>query len=177
MRLAIRRYGKGSEAGETLIEVVMTVALMGIVVLAVLGGIGTMLLGSAAHREHSSANAVLVSAMERVKSLDTGRTTCARGADYLSAARQATLPQAWIDRPWTATDAFPDNSIVVSYETGNPVDQSSGGTKFFNDAVANCKDNGTYSSANTLTLQLITITVTAPGGHATQALSFIKGDN
>jgi Tfp pilus assembly protein PilV len=163
--------GARSEAGETLIEVLIASALMGIVVVTVIGGITTMLLGAMTHRAQASANSVLVSAVERVKSADTIRARCAQEADYLAAAQTATLPQEWLDRGWTGAKAFPTGSISMAYETGNPADQSLGGTFFFKESA--CPDTGTPT--NTLTLQLIKISVTDPGGRVTQSLSFIKG--
>jgi Tfp pilus assembly protein PilV len=57
-----------SQTGETLIEVLMASALMTVVVLAVIGGISTMLLSSKVHRDQTDGNAVLVAAMEQLKS-------------------------------------------------------------------------------------------------------------
>ncbi|MDQ1504601.1 MAG: hypothetical protein QOD57_2328, partial [Actinomycetota bacterium] len=74
MRLLPRRFSdEGSEAGETLIEVLMSTALMGIVVLAIIGGMSTMLIGSSINRKQADGNAALVSAMEQLKSPDSVR--------------------------------------------------------------------------------------------------------
>lgn len=55
-----------SEAGTTLIELLVAVAIMGIAFVTILGGIGTAIIGSDAQRRDASAGLVLTSAAERV---------------------------------------------------------------------------------------------------------------
>jgi type II secretory pathway pseudopilin PulG len=55
------------EAGETLIEVVISIAIMGIAFVALLGGMLTAVSLSGLHREQADAQLQLVSAIEQVK--------------------------------------------------------------------------------------------------------------
>ena len=56
------------ESGDTLVEVLMAVVIMGIAFVGLLAGLGTAIRLSATHRGQSSADVVLVSAAESVKS-------------------------------------------------------------------------------------------------------------
>ena len=56
------------EVGESLIEVIMAVAILGIAIVALLGGLVTTIVGSSTHRDQSSGTAVLLSATEALKS-------------------------------------------------------------------------------------------------------------
>ena len=153
-----------SEAGETLIEVLLSSALMALVVVAVIGGITTMVLGSSVHRDQTESNPVLVSAMEDLKSPATARK-CPVGA--------ATLP---------AYSLPPDVSIQkVEYQV-----TGSGSTPFtWSDVATACddtpatgpSDTGTPDPDNPLTLQRITLRHTHPGGtNVEPEIQFIKGD-
>jgi hypothetical protein len=154
-----------SEAGETLIEVLLSSALMALVVVAIIGGITTMVLGSSIHRDQTEANPALVSAMEDLKSPATARK-CPVGAAPLPAY---TLPA--------------DVSIKkIEYQVAG-----TGGTAFtWSDAASACDDTpasgpgdtGTPDSDNPMTLQRITLQYTHPGGtNVDPELQFIKGDH
>ena len=54
-KLAPLRDGEGSERGETLLELVIASALLGLVVVAIVGGLATTVLGSHVHREQADA--------------------------------------------------------------------------------------------------------------------------
>jgi Tfp pilus assembly protein PilV len=88
-----------SEAGESLIETLIASALMSIVVVAIIGGMSTMLLGSTLHRQQADANTYLVSAMERIKSGDFPRWKCTdtgtAQALYEAEAQNVTVPAGW----------------------------------------------------------------------------------
>lgn len=55
------------DAGETLIEVVISIAIMGIAFVALMGGMLTAVSLSALHRQQADTQLQLVSAMEQVK--------------------------------------------------------------------------------------------------------------
>jgi hypothetical protein len=178
-----------SEAGETLIEVLMASALMGLVVVAIVGGLATTVLGSHVHRNQAEANAILTGAMEQIKSADwdysnvkcdingdgsvNGTDTSLRVPAYETQARTVTLPSAptgWTG-PWWSTasitlvkpEEFPAAAGVVLFQK---IDSSSGTPKVtFGDT---CDDG--------LSRQLVTLQVRSPDGRVTQKLSFIKGD-
>ncbi|MFJ3877663.1 type II secretion system protein [Streptomyces sp. NPDC090077] len=70
------RLPRGEE-GETLIEVLVAVVLIGVAFTAVLGGIGAAVAGSAAQRKVTGADAVARSAAEKV--VGAPYAPCARG--------------------------------------------------------------------------------------------------
>jgi hypothetical protein len=56
-----------SESGETLAELVVTIAILGIAIVAIVGGLASGILASSAQRDHATANAVVLSAAECLK--------------------------------------------------------------------------------------------------------------
>lgn len=149
-------HQRGSEAGETLVEVLIASVLMALVVVAILGGLATMMSSSTLHRDQTKANTVLVAAAEKVKS----GTRVACGTDpastYLGQAQDVTssLPSGW------ATSQIAVTSIA--YQIVPPA----GGVDFSTN-LADCSDS--------LPLQRITVTVTSPDGRVKPSLTFVKG--
>lgn len=146
--------GERSEAGETLIEVLLSSALMGLCVVALLGGLATTVISSRVHRQQADTNSVLVGVMEHLKSSAVPRVRCATGSTYQSAANSA-LPAA---SEWSGTLGY-----TVQYQT-----VTSGNVEF----QGVCQDDGTSG----LTLQLIELTATTTDGAVSPSLSFVKGD-
>jgi len=140
----------GKETGETLIEVLLASALMGIVVLAVVGGISTMLLGSTVHRQQADANLTLTSAMEYLKAPTVNRIC---------------PPSAYTGLPGNVTvDSIEYQTTGVDPITGNP-------TLVWSTSAPAC------SASPALSLQRITLRYsTGPSGRVTPKLSFVKGD-
>jgi Tfp pilus assembly protein PilV len=166
MTLPERFSDQRSQAGETLLEVIMSTALMAIVVVAVIGGISTMLFGSKINRDQANANIYLVSAMERIKSPDFPRWKCTdpstAQAVYQTEAQKVTVPTGWTIAV-TATDAAdPTHPVQFQY-----VDTSG--------SAPVIKFGGTCSE--TTPLQLVTLTVTSSGSKVTPSLAFVKGNN
>jgi len=58
------------EAGESLAELVVTIAIMGLAVVILVGGLGTAILASSEHRNHATAETVVRSAAETLKARD-----------------------------------------------------------------------------------------------------------
>jgi type II secretory pathway pseudopilin PulG len=124
-----------SEAGETLMEVLIAATLMAIVVAVILGGMGTSLASSTLHREEANANFMLVSAMERLKSTDVPRVPCATAqtasyqnavADPHTVIASTTAGSAEVtSASWTPSDVgmyiqgagFPPTAAVLSVDT------------------------------------------------------------
>ncbi|MFJ8159443.1 prepilin-type N-terminal cleavage/methylation domain-containing protein [Streptomyces sp. NPDC096136] len=69
-----RRRG---EEGETLVEVLVAVVLIGVAFVAILGGMGTAIISSAKQQQVTGADAVIRSAAEKVVSAPY--VSCARG--------------------------------------------------------------------------------------------------
>jgi hypothetical protein len=168
----MRRFlpGERSETGETLIEVLMSTALMGLVIVGMIGGLAATVLGSHVHREQADANAFLMRGMERIKStdFDFSNVDCknADGSDKLDTDRRAAyetkarevkagevpMPSGWI---MAVSNITFENVALVA---GTP------NVSF----TADCESG--------LRRQLVTLTVTSRDGRAAPALSFIKGD-
>lgn len=163
---------RAAEAGDTLIEVLISTALLGLVVVAMIGGLATTVLGANVHRQQADANTVLVSAMERVKSsefaysnVDCSKQPTARRDAYEARARAGSLPSGWAPSAISVSSVRFESITVVSGvptvsfvpATDGPVPDSS-----------NCTPG--------LTRQLVTLTLTSPDGSVTPSLSFVKGD-
>lgn len=161
-----RLTGERSEAGETLVEVILAAAIMAIVVVGILGGLGTVLIGSMVHRDQATGNSVLLSAMENLKSADVSRFPCAPKDHpaYVNAV-SAAQPASWDDDP----DPLKRGTVKIDTITYQKFDLATG--MFSLDGLC------TETAANGLTLQLITVSATPPGSRDTRTLSFVKGDN
>lgn len=86
------------EAGETLVEVMMTVAIVSIAMVSIISGLGAAIRFSGTHRSSANAGVALVAAAEAVKTWPGGSATCATltTATYSSALTAVTnLPQGW----------------------------------------------------------------------------------
>ena len=68
------------EAGLTLVELLVTIAIMGIAFAVLVGGMGTAVLGSDLHRKQADAENILRSFAETVKSAEY--VDCAQPSDY-----------------------------------------------------------------------------------------------
>lgn len=143
------------EAGFALIEILISVTILGVAFAAILGGMATSINASDIHRQQSQVGAVLDSAIERLKAPTTAKVACATAtqATYLSAAQAAAVAQGWAATRVTITS--------IEYWDGTAYAVGS----------ANCYDNAT----NKLDLQRITLQVSDPQGRSPQSLSFIKG--
>lgn len=60
------RRRRPSEAGTTLIELLVAVAIMGVAFVVVIGGIGTAIIGASSQKQQASANVVLRTAAETI---------------------------------------------------------------------------------------------------------------
>jgi len=83
------------ERGETLIEILVAVVVMAILMVAVLGGMGTSTAASGTHKRQAEANAIIVSSAERLKSEnEVPYVECATESEtsYLDAVHASQLP-------------------------------------------------------------------------------------
>lgn len=80
-----RSPARRSEAGTTLIELVVTIAIMGIALVGAVGGIGTAIIGADQQRRDSTSGVALTSAAERVVSDTRPYKPCALPSDYQDA--------------------------------------------------------------------------------------------
>jgi hypothetical protein len=85
-----------SQGGESLLELIVAVAILGLGVVALLGGLGTAVFASSLHRSQTDVSAVVTAAAEKVKAAPF--MACALPDDYI---RPAGNPFAYPG--WTGT--------------------------------------------------------------------------
>ncbi len=160
-----------SEAGESLIEVLVAVVILGLGVTALLGGMATAVFGSAVHRNQADVSAVMTAAGEWVKQADY--ITCADFDDYLSPT--GPQPFAYPGHVVTATAA---DTLTVSTPTGVAVWTVRFAIKDWqgDDFFARPNDCAT-ADAEGLRMQQVTITVRTADGKIDQSLRVIKRFN
>jgi len=163
MKLPQHLSSARSEAGETLIEVLMASALMAVVVLAIIGGITTMLIGAKVHRDQTDGNAALTAAMEGIKSPSV-TPTCDAASDPAN--------------PYRTAAGLPSTVSIqnIEYEV-NRTNVNTGERYVDFDASAQCSlpPGAPDPTASPLTLQRITLQYTSTDNRVTPTLSFIKG--
>lgn len=146
------------EGGFALVEVLVALVILGITFGAVLGGMATSINTSDLHRQQAQVQAVVTSAVERVKSPELARVPCATPAAYVAAARGA-LPAA--EPPRAAWPADRIEVLSVRYSDGAG---GFGGV---------CHD--TPAQGNLLTNQEVSIRVRHLDGRADRTVTFVKG--
>ncbi len=111
-----RRPDAGAERGETLIELLVTVVIMGLAFGAILAGVGIAIASSDSHRQEATAEGVLRSYAERLTdSKDVPYVPCASPGDY------ANVPGFDVPSGWTV-------SITnIAYLQANPANPYGGG--------------------------------------------------
>lgn len=135
--------------GESLVEILVAVAILGIAFVSILTGIGTLVMGTDIHRKQSDAYVVLENAGEAVKADSNTFVRCAVASDYASALTGVTRPSGW--------SAPVINS--VAYWNGSTFG-------------ATCYDS--TAAPNLAPLQLITIEAKSPDGRADVSIAIVK---
>jgi prepilin-type N-terminal cleavage/methylation domain-containing protein len=144
------------ERGETLIELIIAVAIMGIAFVGILGAMSSGVVASSTHRSQADARAVLIAAVEKLKSSDTVYVDCATPTtgSYVSAAQSVAVPA----EPATWTPSAIQITSITYWD---------GATNTFGSA---CQD----VTAPLNRLQLIRMAVTSPENNTTESASFVK---
>lgn len=139
----------GRERGETLLELLVSVSIMGTAFVAIIAGIGTTLLSTDVHRQASTAEVVLRSYAERIQDpTDVPYVDCATTSSYASPTGFS-LPGAG----WSASI-----TSVRAWQGDSPPTYSS---------TCPASDKG---------LQQLTLRVQSPGGNhqVTETLVIVK---
>lgn len=157
----------GDQAGFTLVEVLVALMVLGITFGAVLGGMATSINTSDLHRQQAQVQAVLASAVEKVKSPETTRVPCADVTTYQSAAASVAPPVPPSTPPWLI------EVVSVTYSNGAYLDDDSVTNDVSYGFSSTCYDTATLR--NLLKVQRIQIRVTHPGGRHTRTMTFLKG--
>jgi prepilin-type N-terminal cleavage/methylation domain-containing protein len=145
----------GDEDGFSLIELLITVVIVGVAFSALLGGLMTSIIVSSAQREQATADTVLRSAAEWVKDpIETPFVPCATAGSYafsglsVPPGYSVSIPAGGV-RNWN-----PGGTPIAASYSLDPDFQTSG-----------CTNRG---------LQRITINVTSPDGHGNGSVQVIK---
>jgi prepilin-type N-terminal cleavage/methylation domain-containing protein len=148
------------ENGFSLIESMIAVAVLGIIVSAMVGGMATSIAMSDIHRQQSVDNAVMVSAAETVK--NALYEPCA-----VPGYSQLWTPPAPLAA--AVVQGLSLDAIVVSVQYWNP-----NATQPRFDST--CHDNGIGGDGlgGPFPMQLVTIRVTNPGNRASTSVDVIK---
>lgn len=112
-----RRADRFDDAGVSLLEVVVSVALLGIAGVAILSALGVMVDSSRRHREHADVSAALVAAAEAVKAHQPF-VPCESGAGiaYQAAARAAaSLPAGLAASALTVTSCTTGETAALQH--------------------------------------------------------------
>lgn len=118
------RPGSNDE-GETLVELIIAVAIMGIAVVAIVGGVATSILMSDVHRKQASAGAYVRNyAAALDKYVAAGGFDASAKPDYLPAAVGfAGLPPGFTARPTSVKCWNDDNTGFVSCGSSSTAQQ------------------------------------------------------
>lgn len=92
------RWRPASDAGDTLIEVLVALAVLSIGVVTVVGGLSTQVIATGANRDQAQASSVLNDAAEFVKA-QSFSTVCA-----LTSSTAITASSVRLDSSWTVTE-------------------------------------------------------------------------
>lgn len=152
--------------GFSLIEIVVTIALMGISVVAVLAGMQTTVRSSVTDRDHATAFSWLQAASDEI--YRAPRVPCTSGqaaaiTQYDTAAQNATEPPVWSSTGATI------GVIDVEYLGKTAVDAD------FEWSDAFCFEGAGYIDSPLYT-QRVTIQVIGPNGSLTKTMQMVKSE-
>lgn len=158
-----------SDRGETLVEILVALVILGIGVVALMGGLATAVFGSSLHRNQSDADAALVMALENIKALPYVPCTLGSStAPTYSATPTGSSPytsatySTWPTYTTSPSPAPSTGYFVVTTQLWN------GSTFYTPSAASPCTPDAD-------SMQLITITAVSRAGGAEQQTSVVKG--
>ena len=138
------------DAGYSLIEIVVTIALLGLIVVPLLSAVTTLTSASSTTRQAANVETVLINAVDRVNRAPS--TEC----DYRVFAEAAVLTQGWPASQASVTQGYLDNG---AWSTGQV------------DAEA-CPPAGDRP----LLVKRVRITITSPDGKIARSVEVVKSD-
>lgn len=136
-----------SEAGETLIEVLISSTLMALVVVGLIGAVSTIVIGTRVHRDQADGNVALVEAMEKVRAPELARSCAINDGSH----------------PYRAVLPAGVTISSIEYQT------NAGGSVVWSPSNAYC------DLSSPLTLQRITLEYVNADSTVEPSLAFVKG--
>ena len=161
-----------SEAGDTLVEVLLAIVILGLASVAILLAFGTSISGSAEHRNLATADTVLRTAAEVTTSLIQQQSSTQWGN-----CPNPAVPNPYSNLQSTVSTSLPTGWTVQINPSGYPVGYwSSSSASFVSQANGGCVQS-TPASPQINSPQQITITVTnSATGVVSSPLSFVVID-
>ncbi len=144
--------GRSRDRGVTLIEIVITITLLGVIVVPILVAVATSVRSSRVSEDSAQVETLLVNAVDRVNRATRGDFPCNLTSPVVAAVE---------------TVGWPASSVQVDhhYLDVNEVWQS--------DASGTACPGGAFQNG---IVQRITITITSPDEGLTRSLQVIRGD-
>ena len=171
-----RQHGRPPDRGISLVEMVVTIAIMGLLVTAVLTAVRMSVSASATDRDQAVAFTWLQAASDeiyrapRVPCTSDGTGRLLAIDQYTVAARQAEVPPVWQTSTGTPRDAASVAVTNVEYLGRTTVDD------VFDWGPGFCFEGGTFADSPLYT-QRVTVQVTFPDGTTIQTLEMVKSED
>lgn len=138
------------DAGATLTEIVVAVALLAIIVVPVLGGLIAATRASSVARASSNVETALINAVDRINRADAVTNQL---CDYYPYARAAVVTQGWSDSEVSVVNEHLDLDAAAWVSGGCP--------------------SGLYQAG---LVQRVTITIRDPEGHISRSIQVVKSN-
>ena len=157
------------DGGWTMTEIVVAIALMGSIILAIIGGMFAVVRASAANDEAAKVQAVLGSAADRIANYKY--LECPEDADAYSDYNAVSY--ARVGKAAVESVGWNESTVqITNYEFWDPGTNSWQATNNLQGSDCNASVGLTTSK----TMQKITVVVTAPSGNSSSSLDIIKSD-
>lgn len=168
-----RPSSRSAESGETLVELLVTITIMGIAGVAIMSGLRMTILSATLGRSEANSEAYVRSAGEAIQNwvANAGTkgnyATCATAASTYAAQGQAAIDNAWSADPKHTGVADPYQLTIVAATSGGPVIQT----------WTNSGSSGSWGACvDTAYAQMFKLQVKGPGsgGHqSSESLTMI----
>ena len=155
--VSVRPGARRRDGGFSFVEVIVTIALVGIVALAFLESVQTSIKASSTSRSAAQVETTIVNAADRVN-------RAPKDCNYLRFAQAAVLTQGWPASTVSVTHQYyvpgPTAAATGSWATGS------------NAGFPGCPG----TSPDDLLVQRVSITVTSPDGNVRRTIQVVKSD-